>query len=151
MYFRIVNTGLVRKSTQSFEILLCVAMASSASLRSSMHYGWCLAYIGLSSFSTSILNAWTFCGRFFPVNIFSTPPNAVQSISCNNNNNNNNNNCLKSNIQCIEIRVQWTVPVPAINDLTLPQYLINRCIPPNLRCMLLSCVWFSHCTCSATR
>ena len=23
--------------------------------------------------------------------------------------NNNNNNCLKSNIQCIEIRVQWTV------------------------------------------
>ena len=22
---------------------------------------------------------------------------------------NNNNNCLKSNIQCIEIRVQWTV------------------------------------------
>ena len=24
-------------------------------------------------------------------------------------NNNNNNNCLKSNIQCIEIRVQWTV------------------------------------------
>ena len=25
------------------------------------------------------------------------------------NNNNNNNNCLKSNIQCIEIRVQWTV------------------------------------------
>ena len=26
-----------------------------------------------------------------------------------NNNNNNNNNCLKSNIQCIEIRVQWTV------------------------------------------
>ena len=27
----------------------------------------------------------------------------------NNNNNNNNNNCLKSNIQCIEIRVQWTV------------------------------------------
>ena len=24
------------------------------------------------------------------------------------NNNNNNNNCLKSNIQCIEIRVQWT-------------------------------------------
>ena len=23
-------------------------------------------------------------------------------------NNNNNNNCLKSNIQCIEIRVQWT-------------------------------------------
>ena len=30
-------------------------------------------------------------------------------IKCNNNNNNNNNNCLKSNIQCIEIRVQWTV------------------------------------------
>ena len=27
----------------------------------------------------------------------------------NDNNNNNNNNCLKSNIQCIEIRVQWTV------------------------------------------
>ena len=27
-------------------------------------------------------------------------------IACNNN---NNNNCLKSNIQCIEIRVQWTV------------------------------------------
>ena len=26
-------------------------------------------------------------------------------------NNNNNNNCLKSNIQCIEIRVQWTVPL----------------------------------------
>ena len=25
------------------------------------------------------------------------------------NNNNNNNNCLKSNSQCIEIRVQWTV------------------------------------------
>ena len=25
-----------------------------------------------------------------------------------NNNNNNNNNCLKSNIQCIEIRVQCT-------------------------------------------
>ena len=24
-------------------------------------------------------------------------------------NNNNNNNCLKSNIQCIEIRVQWTM------------------------------------------
>ena len=24
---------------------------------------------------------------------------------------NNNNNCLKSNIQCIEIRVQWTVPI----------------------------------------
>ena len=24
-------------------------------------------------------------------------------------NNNNNNNCLKSNIQCVEIRVQWTV------------------------------------------
>ena len=24
-------------------------------------------------------------------------------------NNNNDNNCLKSNIQCIEIRVQWTV------------------------------------------
>ena len=23
--------------------------------------------------------------------------------------NNNNNNCLKSNIQCIEIRVQWTI------------------------------------------
>ena len=23
--------------------------------------------------------------------------------------NNNNNNCLKSNIQCIEIRVQWTM------------------------------------------
>ena len=23
-------------------------------------------------------------------------------------NNNNNNNCLKSNIQCIDIRVQWT-------------------------------------------
>ena len=23
--------------------------------------------------------------------------------------NNNNNNCLKSNIQCIDIRVQWTV------------------------------------------
>ena len=31
---------------------------------------------------------------------------AVQIVS---NNNNNNNNCLKSNIQCIEIRVQWTV------------------------------------------
>ena len=28
-----------------------------------------------------------------------------------NNNNNNNNNCLKSNIQCIEIRVQWTVHI----------------------------------------
>ena len=28
---------------------------------------------------------------------------------CEYNNNNNNNNCLKSNIQCIEIRVQWTV------------------------------------------
>ena len=27
----------------------------------------------------------------------------------NTNINNNNNNCLKSNIQCIEIRVQWTV------------------------------------------
>ena len=26
-------------------------------------------------------------------------------------NNNNNNNCLKSNIQCIEIRVQWTSSV----------------------------------------
>ena len=24
---------------------------------------------------------------------------------------NNNNNCLKSNIQCIEIRVQWTMLV----------------------------------------
>ena len=30
-------------------------------------------------------------------------------VVMNNNNNNNNNNCLKSNIQCIEIRVQWTV------------------------------------------
>ena len=29
------------------------------------------------------------------------------------NNNNNNNNCLKSNIQCIEIRVQWTVHLGA--------------------------------------
>ena len=27
--------------------------------------------------------------------------------------NNNNNNCLKSNIQCIEIRVQWTVHIGA--------------------------------------
>ena len=31
------------------------------------------------------------------------------SMECGCNNNNNNNNCLKSNIQCIEIRVQWTV------------------------------------------
>ena len=34
----------------------------------------------------------------------------VQSMAIPNyNENNNNNNCLKSNIQCIEIRVQWTV------------------------------------------
>ena len=31
-------------------------------------------------------------------------PRSVQNLY-----NNNNNNCLKSNIQCIEIRVQWTV------------------------------------------
>ena len=31
------------------------------------------------------------------------------SVATENINNNNNNNCLKSNIQCIEIRVQWTV------------------------------------------
>ena len=33
----------------------------------------------------------------------------IDSLSIYGNNNNNNNNCLKSNIQCIEIRVQWTV------------------------------------------
>ena len=38
------------------------------------------------------------------------------AINQENNNNNNNNNCLKSNIQCIEIRVQWTVQLSeAIN------------------------------------
>ena len=30
-------------------------------------------------------------------------------VNISRNYNNNNNNCLKSNIQCIEIRVQWTV------------------------------------------
>ena len=33
---------------------------------------------------------------------------AFEAMLCEDNNN-NNNNCLKSNIQCIEIRVQWTV------------------------------------------
>ena len=36
------------------------------------------------------------------------------AININNNNNNNNNNCLKSNIQCIEIRVQWTVHLSVV-------------------------------------
>ena len=33
-------------------------------------------------------------------------------------NNNNNNNCLKSNIQCIEIRVQWTGAMLVLLDLS---------------------------------
>ena len=36
-----------------------------------------------------------------------------------NNINNNNNNCLKSNIQCIEIRVQWTVQNDNNNNICL--------------------------------
>ena len=35
--------------------------------------------------------------------VYSFKPVGIYNIS------NNNNNCLKSNIQCLEIRVQWTV------------------------------------------
>ena len=39
-------------------------------------------------------------------------------------NNNNNNNCLKSNIQCIEIRVQWTVHLDAMVAVTVMRVLL---------------------------
>ena len=38
----------------------------------------------------------------------------------------NNNNCLKSNIQCIEIRVQWTVHIYITDTLTFAFQLYHQ-------------------------
>ena len=54
--------------------------------------------IELDELSTLIPEAWSINRKYV---------NALNSTE--RNNNNNNNNCLKSNIQCIEIRVQWTM------------------------------------------
>ena len=48
---------------------------------------------------------WTYCCSIYVSSIWGLYSNGFNSCVTNN----NNNNFLKSNIQCIEIRVQWTV------------------------------------------
>ena len=60
----------------------------------------------------------------------------------NNNNNNNNNNCLKSNIQCIEIRVQWTVHLGSSHMHVHAVTRVHAVTPKLVICvMYLTSIW----------
>ena len=58
------------------------------------------------------------------------------------NNNNNNNNCLKSNIQCIEIRVQWTVHLGSSHMHVHAVTRVHAVTPKLVICvMYLTSIW----------
>ena len=57
-------------------------------------------------------------------------------------NNNNNNNCLKSNIQCIEIRVQWTVHLGSSHMHVHAVTRVHAVTPKLVICvMYLTSIW----------
>ena len=56
--------------------------------------------------------------------------------------NNNNNNCLKSNIQCIEIRVQWTVHLGSSHMHVHAVTRVHAVTPKLVICvMYLTSIW----------
>ena len=96
------KTGFISPSTKSLSDQLLLAWDSKHEIISTSPLAsWMVFRITVY---TSSINAQTFCGRLFPVNIWSTPPNTHDRIS--------------------------TRPLSAISDLTQPMKLMRKCIPP---------------------